>query len=220
MPETLLRLVVLVLPVALVPLLLRPWPGRSPATALLRTAAAGLLGIVIALVLLEIRRRLIPTGFASASPEVHALVAAFSEEAAKLAAFLVVFRPRSNDGTTGTSAMRPILRTAGAAALVFAVIENALYFTVPLSLLWTRALVVPALHAGCTVVVVVGVLELKRTHKAAVASLFIFGGVAVHAVHNYLMLMSRLPFVIRLTPALLVVGAALYLHYRSPNHSI
>ena len=213
MPETLLRLVVLVLPVALVPFLLKPWPGRSPLTALLRTAAAGLFAIVIALFLLEVRRRLMPTGFASESPRAHAFIAAFSEEAAKLAAFLVVFRPRD-------SAPRPSLRTAAAVALVFAAIENAVYFTVPLSLLWTRALVVPALHAGCTVVAVAGVLRLRTCHKMATASITVVAGVAMHATHNYLIPMSSVPLGVRLTPAVLAVGAAVFLHYRSPSHSI
>ncbi|MFN2311203.1 MAG: PrsW family glutamic-type intramembrane protease [Spirochaetia bacterium] len=223
MPETLLRLVVLLLPVALLPLLLRSQARRSATGSLVHAALAGLIGIILALALLEIRRRVLPLSFSDKFPATHALVAAFSEEAAKLAAFFLVFRPEA--GPT-----RPIIRTAAATALVFAVIENAVYVTVPASLLWTRALVVPALHAGCSVVLVAAVLTLRKLKPvqtqtktsflgALIALLAVALAVTLHALHNYFMLISSLPFSLRLMPSLLVTSLAFYLHYRSPSHS-
>jgi len=215
-PETLLRFVVLVLPVALVPLLIavpRHGPSTSRLGNLLRAATAGLLSIVLALVLLELRRRAFPGGIASTSAALHAAVVALSEEASKLAAFLLVFR-------TQGGRVRQSLRNAAAVALVFAVIENGLYFTVPVSLLWTRALVVPAVHAGCTIILVAAVLELKTTKNRAIACLLAVVAVALHALHNSLFPMSTVPIVVRLMPSLVALTTACYLYYRSPSHSI
>ncbi len=224
MPETLLRLVVLLLPAALLPRLLSSQARRSPPSSLLHAALAGIIGILLGLAFLEIRRRVLPTGFPADYAVMHSFVAALSEEAAKLVAFFLVFRPEA--GPT-----RPTIRHAAATALVFAVIENAAYVTVPASLLWTRALVVPALHAGCTVVVVTAVLTLRRLKPAqtragtyflaaSIALLAVALAITLHALHNYFMLISSLPFSLRLMPSLLVASLAFYLHYRSPSHSI
>ena len=216
MPETLLRFVVLVLPVALVPFLMAG-PPHEPSTSklgnLLRAVTAGLLSIVLALALLELRRRAFPSGFATTSRATHAVVVALSEELSKLAAYLLVLRPRGGR-------VRQSLRSAAAVALVFAVIENALYFTVPVSLLWTRALVVPLVHAGCTVILVAAVLRLRSVGTKLPSSVLMLGAVGLHALHNLLFSMSTAPIAVRLIPSLVAVAIAARLYYRSPSHSI
>lgn len=237
MPETLLRVVLLLLPAALVPFLLavprhtrspysppaapsayRASAFQTPSTAsqlgnLLRATTAGLIALLLALILLEIRRQILPDGFATEAITLQASVVALSEEAAKLAAFFLVFRPRGGQ-------VRPALKHAAAVALVFAVFENMLYFTVPVSLLWTRALVVPAVHAGSTVILVAVLLQFKHSRVPLFYGALGVFAVALHAFHNYLIPMSTVPFTVRLMPSLISVTLAMYLHYRSPSHSI